>query len=325
MDASSSYKEAWMLRQLLGILGEHVEEREETVDGAGLTAIAVEAQSGSITLHGADQGQVIVRVKVRIYGPGKEKAAAFAEKVAVRIDREGDRLRIRTDHPRPPLGYSVSVSYDVTAPGGIDADLHTSIGGIRIEAIEGAVKAKTSTGGIRLQGAARVADLRTSTGRIHAEGLAGAVRARTSTGEIEVLGGSGYAILHSSSGGVKARIQRLEESGEFSSNSGAIHVEVGESAAPIVVKGASGSITLRIGRGTAPVDARTSSGRVHVTLPAGFAGQLDASTNSGRVHCDLPLDATHSTRKHVTGTIGEGGKALVKLHASSGNVQVGTA
>jgi DUF4097 and DUF4098 domain-containing protein YvlB len=313
-----------MLRQLLGILGEHVKELEETVDGAGLTAVEVETKSGSIALRGADQGQVVVRAEVRVYAPSKEKAETFAEKVTVRIEREGDRLRVHTDHPRPPLGYSVSVSYDVTAPGGVDADLHTSSGGIRVEAIEGAVKAKTSSGGIRLQGAARVADLHTSSGGIHAEGMAGAVRARTSSGGIEIQSGSGYAILHSSSGGVKARMQCLKERGEFSSNSGAIHVEIKESAAPVVVKGTSGPITIRIGSGIVPVDAKTSSGSVHVTLPAGFAGQLDASTSSGRVHCELPLSDAHSTRKHVSGQIGEGSEALVKLHTSSGSVHVGT-
>ena len=313
-----------MLRQLLGILGEHVEELEETIDGAGLTAVEVETKSGSIALHGADQGQVVVRAEKRVHGLSQDKAEAFAKEVVVRIEREGDRLRIHTDHPRPSLGYSVSVSYDVTAPGGVDADLHSSSGGIRVEAIEGAVKAKTSSGGIRLQGAARMADLHTSSGGIHAEGIAGAVRARTSSGGIEVQGGSGYANLHSSSGGVKARLQRLEESGEFSSNSGAIHVEIEESAAPVVVKGSSGSITIRIGSGTVPVDAKTSSGSVRVALPAGFAGQLDASTNSGGVHCDLPLSDAHTTRKHVTGKIGEGGEAVVKLHTSSGSVHVGT-
>jgi hypothetical protein len=313
-----------MLRQLFGIFGEHVEELEETVDSAGLTAVEVETKSGSIALRGADQGKVVVRAEKRVRAPSQEKAKAFAKEVAVRIEREGDRLRIRTDHPRPPLGYSVSVSYEVTAPGGLDADLHTSSGGIRVEAIEGAVKAKTSSGGIRLQGAAQMADLHTSSGGIRAEGIAGAVRARTSSGGIEVQGGSGYAVLHSSSGGVKARMQRLEESGEFSSNSGAIHVEIEESAAPIKIKGSSGSITIRIGSGIVPVEARTSSGSVHVALPAGFAGQLDASTNSGRVHCDLSLSDAHSTRKHVTGKIGEGGEALVKLHTSSGSVHVGT-
>jgi DUF4097 and DUF4098 domain-containing protein YvlB len=313
-----------MLRQLFGIFGEHVEELQETVDSAGLTAVEVETKSGSIALRGADQGTVVVRAEKRVRAPSQEKAKAFAKEVAVRIEREGDRLRIRTDHPRPPLGYSVSVSYEVTAPGGLDADLHTSSGGIRVEAIEGAVKAKTSSGGIRLQGAAQMADLHTSSGGIRAEGIAGAVRARTSSGGIEVQGGSGYAVLHSSSGGVKARMQRLEESGEFSSNSGAIHVEIEESAAPIKIKGSSGSITIRIGSGIVPVEARTSSGSVHVALPAGFAGQLDASTNSGRVHCDLSLSDAHSTRKHVTGKIGEGGEALVKLHTSSGSVHVGT-
>jgi DUF4097 and DUF4098 domain-containing protein YvlB len=313
-----------MLRQLLGILGEYVEEHDETFDAAGLIAIEVNTRSGSIALRGADQGQVIVHAEKHVRGPSQEKAEAFAKEVVVRVEREGNRLRVRTEHPRPPLGYGVSVSYDIAAPGGVDADLRTSSGGIRVEAIEGVVKAETASGGIRLQGGARMADLHTSSGGIHVEGIAGAVRARTSSGGIEIQGGSGYAALHSGSGGITARIQRLEESGEFSSSSGTIHLEIEESAAPIVVKGTSGSITLRIGHGVVPVEARTSSGSVHVALPAGFAGQLDASTNSGRVHYDLPLSGVSTTRKHVTGQIGEGGEALVKLHTSSGSVHVGT-
>jgi DUF4097 and DUF4098 domain-containing protein YvlB len=70
------------------------------------------------------------------------------------------------------------------------------------------------------------------------------------------------------------------------------------------------------------VTAKTSNGAIHVTLPAGFSGQLDAKTTNGRVHSELPVSVTQRSKRHLVGQIGEGGEATVKLRTLNGSIQV---
>lgn len=313
-----------MLKRLFGSKVEHIQQLERALDGTGLRSLEARTVSGRIALRGADQAEVTVHAEMRIRAPTSEAAESFADQVELIVEREEDAARIRVEHPRPPVGTHVTVHLDISAPGGVDADLHTVSGKIQVDAIEGHIVAKTTSGSIKLVGNARGADLHTSSGSIRAEGLAGWVKARTNSGSVDVQGGTGSAVLRTRSGSVRAKIVRLEEKGEFSFRSGSMHVEIGEATVPVIATGSSGSIALQIAKGIVPVTATTGSGSVRVTLPPGFAGQLDASTKSGSVHCNVPLNDAQSSRQSVSGVIGEGGEAVVTLHAGSGSVHIGS-
>jgi hypothetical protein len=290
-------------KAILGVWAEVVREVERTIDAGGLGTVRVQASSGSIHYQGVDQSVVAVRAWVTVRGSNQEDTQEFAQQIEVRTERQGDVLRVYAEVPKPHVGYSVSVRYEIDSPRALDADLHTSSGGIRVSGTEAAVKARTSSGSIVLQGGKGEIDLHTSSGGIRVDEAKGRVHAEASSGSIELCEGTGAVNLSTSSGGIRATLNQLEGEGTFKAQSGSIHVEVGA--------------------GIAPITATTSSGGVHVALPAGYAGQLEARTSSGSVRCDLPaFVASESRRNHVRGRIGEGGEATVKLHTSSGGVHI---
>ena len=158
-----------MLRQLLGIQVEHVEELDWSLDAVGVSAITARTPSGSISLQGTDQGQVIVHARKTVRAPTREKAEAFAREVQLHAERDNGQVQVYVEHPKLPGRYGVTVSYVISCPPGVNADLHTSSGGIKVEAIEGAVSAHTHSGGIKVLGPAGAADLHTNSGGIRGD------------------------------------------------------------------------------------------------------------------------------------------------------------
>ena len=142
----------------------------------------------------------------------------------------------------------------------------------------------------------------TANRKIEIDGVAGAVDARTTNGKIVLYGGAGCIHADTRNGKIEASVKRLTEEGKFVTSNGSIDVEIRE--------------------GVAPVSARTSNGSINLKLPGDFSGQLDAKTITGRVHSDFPVPFTDTSKKRLSGQIGEGGAAMVELRTENGNINL---
>ena len=142
----------------------------------------------------------------------------------------------------------------------------------------------------------------TASGKIEINGVEGAVDARTTNGKIELHGGAGRIHTVTRNGKIEASVKRLTEEGTFVTSNGSVDVEIRE--------------------GVAPVSARTSNGSINLKLPGDFSGQLDAKTITGRVHSDFPVPFTNTSKKRLSGKIGEGGPAMVELRTENGNINL---
>jgi len=271
------------LASLFGLGAQCSEEQDWTLDGADVSSIKAETDNGAISLRGSDQDQVTVRAWKKVRAPSEEAAKEFAQQVQIHVERQGNEVHVYKEHPRPPLGYSVSVRYEISCPRAVDVNLRTSNGAIKIHTVDGKVEAVTSNGAIELQGGTGKVHLHTSNGAIHLQDAEGYVRAETSNGRIH------------------ASLGQLEE-GVFSTSNGAIEIEVRE--------------------GNAPLTAKTSNGAIHVALPSDFSGQLDAKTTNGRVHSELPVSVTEGGKTRLVGQMGEGGEAVVKLRTLNGRIHL---
>ena len=193
-------------------------------------------------------------------------AEKFAKKVRVHVEQRGREIKIYKEHPKPPWGISVSVTYEIQCPSAVDANLHTTSGKIEINRVDGTIDAATTNGKIKLHG---------GTGRIHAV---------TTNGKIE------------------ASIELLTDEGKFVTTNGSVDVGIRE--------------------GVALVLASTRNGSINLKLPGNFSGQLDAETNNGRVRSDFPVPLTDKSKKQLSGKIGEGGSANVKLRTMNGSINL---
>lgn len=272
----------WIV-SLFGAKAKYMEQLDWTLEGVGVSSIKAQTANGSISLRGSDQDQVTVSAWKKIQAHTEAAAEEFARQVQIHVERHGDEIRIHKEYPKPPIGYSVSVRYEISSPRSVDANLRTSNGAIHIHQVDGAVEAVTSNGAIELQGGTGNVNLRTSNGAIQLQDAMGHIRVETSNGKI------------------KASVSQLED-GVFLTSNGLIEVKIRE--------------------GDAPVTAKTSNGAIHLALPADFAGQLDARSTNGRVHSELPISATDGARNRLVGQIGEGGETVIKLRTLNGSIHL---
>jgi len=330
------------LMSLFGPWSEHIGPVSWSVDGP-IDLVRVRAMSGSIVVRGGSQDGVMVRATKTVRGPTEELAnltgwSRFARRVEVRMTHVGNAVHLQTLHPRPPLGCAVFVSYEITLPWAVDADLYTESGGITVSGIEGAVEAETRSGNIDLLDTSGPATVHTASGRIHASGVEGAIQAENDRGCIAVEACSGHIRLRTTSGDIEIdgcdgtvrarsyqgsiRLDRGRGGAEVETDCGDIFAHFERLGAPGVFLTRAGRVDVTVAELRGYLEAESLDGSVRVRLPTGCSAMLDAGTNEGTVLCDHPVDATQRTRSLLIGGLGEGYGPLIKLRSFSGDIHV---
>jgi DUF4097 and DUF4098 domain-containing protein YvlB len=65
----------------------------------------------------------------------------------------------------------------------------------------------------------------------------------------------------------------------------------------------------------------TGSGGVALSIPRGFGAELEIDTGSGGIDVDVPVTARRASRRHFTGTLGDG-RGTVVIDTGSGGVRI---
>jgi hypothetical protein len=187
--------------------------------------------------------------------------------VQLRLDREGDRVRLtgRVGGTMPWLFGGPRLEVQIRVPREFGVDLRTSAGPIRIEDLQGAVRARTRAGAIEVSGVEGPLHLRAASGDIRVHEVTGPVDARTSGGDIRVDWVTGNMTLWNGDGLVAA--QRVQGDVEVRCDDGAIEL--------LDVRGS--------------VDAKTERGGVYASFAGEPAGTLE--TRWGSVEVALPIGA----------------------------------
>jgi len=325
------------MRALFGPWSEHSEPVSWSVDGP-IDLLRVRAVHGSITVRCGDHDGVLIRALKTVRGPTSQLAAWFTERVEARINRHGDSVRVQTLYPRPPMGCSVFVRYEVFLPWTADVDLFTQSGGILVSGIEGAVEAETRTGNIELADTSGPATVHTADGRIKASGVDGALLAendrghvsladcrgraqvRTTKGDIEIVGFEGTLRARSYQGAI--HLQGGSGGAELETDSGDVHATMESLVAPSSFLARTGSVDVTVASLRGYLEAESSDGHVRVRLPSDASGMLDAGTNDGTVHCAASVNASQRTPSLLIGALGSGYGSLVKLRSFSGDIHI---
>ena len=162
---------------------EVVERSVQFQPGGRLTLVNV---NGGITIGSWDRDEVKVQAKKKAGVRSEEEARELLEKTEVRVDGTADRIDIRTELPRDLRGNrSVSVDYTLTVPKEIDLELESVNGGIRVNAVSGAIEAETTNGSIRFAEVQGAVQAETKNGSIRLSEIQGAIQASTENGRIE--------------------------------------------------------------------------------------------------------------------------------------------
>lgn len=227
---------------------EAVGEEEWTFDSAGIANLDAETNNGNITFNAVDGGEVKVRAHIKIKAHNREDAEAFAEEVMVHAEREGETVRVWKDHPKPPRGVNVEISYEIEGPRHLDLDL------------------------------------RTVNGNVTARGSEGRVGAQSTNGNITLDGGQGQIQLRTQNGNIRATVLELRHEGLFTNTNGSIDVHFGAGAAPLTATSTNGNVGLRLPADfNGQLDARTTNGRVHAAADLGAMSTVKRTLVEGPI------------------------------------------
>ena len=223
----------WLKRAVssLGPKEKYTEDLDWELDGANIEAILAHSSNGSITYEGRSAQQVTVQAHKMVRAPSMDEAEAFAQQVQIKIEQQEGMLRISKEHPKPPFGFDVSVSYVIQGPNKVDLTLETTNGKILAEQVEGTVKIKSTNGKIRLDAV---------------------------TGQVEA---------HTTNGGIEVEVVSLKDESKFATTNGSIKVGVREGIAPILANTSNGSINLTLPEDfCGQLDAKTVNGKISSEL-----------------------------------------------------------
>lgn len=143
----------------------HCEVREYTI--AAPRELRVDGgPNGGVSVRGWDRRDVLIRAKVQARARSREDAQALAREL--RVVTEGGSVRTEGPSSSWTRRRGWTVTYEIWAPRGLDVDLETTNGGVRIADLRGRLRAETTNGGVTLTD------------------VAGDVRARATNGGITV-------------------------------------------------------------------------------------------------------------------------------------------
>jgi DUF4097 and DUF4098 domain-containing protein YvlB len=325
------------LLTLFGPWSEHVSEREWVLDGP-LSVLRVRIVDGSVEVRGADQAGVTVRAETTVRGPMEGLAAAFADRVYKHVVKRGEAVHIHTVYPKPPLGCSVYVRYEISVPRQMDVDVYTENGGVSVMEVEGAVEAETWSGNIELRDTLGPATVTTSNGSLQLLGLEGSIEAESGNGSCTVRGVQGHVRLRTTHGdvrvtGAEGTVKARSHSGnlELRQVSGGVTLETVagdidatldrvDAASSLITR--RGAIRLACARATASINAESLDGDITLALPSEFAGKIDAGTDEGDVRCELPIDPAQRSRRLLVGSLGADGPTRLILRTFRGDVDI---
>ena len=245
--------------------------------------------SGDITIAGADDNALTLRVTKRLVDPeGVSEAMArdWLDRVEIEIRERGGRVAVEAEYLRRGLARrladfirggraAVAVDYDVTVPRGIAVAIESISGSVTVEGVDGETSIETVSGDVRLASLPQLTEVEMVSGdlRMTDVGSDDELSAEAVSGRITIDG---------------VRAPRLD----VSTVSGTLALTRVE-ARRVDVETVSGPVTFD---GALDADGRyefeSHSGSIRVRVPAGTGFDLEAQSFSGALELNAPITVT---------------------------------
>jgi hypothetical protein len=217
---------------------EQVSETRRLQPGGTFT---LENTNGSVVLE--TWGEPTVSIDAE-----KKAPADLLDQLRVEITGEGDRVAVRTHHPRRNWGFGGgSVSYRVKVPADARVEVETTNGAVRITGTAGALRATTTNGSVEINDAAGAVEAATTNGSIHTT--------------FQRVPAEGWNRFSTTNGAVSLTLPG-DASGQFEARTvnGGISTDF-----PLQISGRGGRrLDGRLGDGRARFDLRTVNGSVKI-------------------------------------------------------------
>ena len=246
------------------------------------------------------------------------------------IEQAGNEIRIGYVKD-PALLRGVTIRFEIEAPQATEVRARTESGGIRIDGISGPADTETQSG------RTEIGDV---TGQVKVRGRSGAIIIRNAASRVSVRNQSGGIQLTRIGGAVEAettsgRTEIRDVSGDIRSSTESGSIIIDNAKAAVFALNRSGSIdatqlggavtaetrsgAIRLSQTTAaPIRAFANSGAIRVELAGQSGYEINARSNSGKVSGPLAKNADAHTLRT---TLGSGGP-LVDLDTHSSRIEI---
>jgi DUF4097 and DUF4098 domain-containing protein YvlB len=292
--------------------------RQKTVDETVTLAsplgsrghLTVETSFGAINVTGADVAECQVEAVITAKAKTQTQAQAIADQTNVRLETKAHGLRLYLEKPSLARGSSVGASFTILVPKETTLACSTTFGTVKIDTIEGDVKADTSFSSITCRHIKGNLDLTSKHGDVRCKQvLSPDMVIKTSFGSIDI------ACLD---------LEPYQASGKVNleTKHGGIDV-LNLAARQLTARASHGNIDIHCVPTDLPgmgADIETSHGSIEFDTPGAFAGKVSLETSHGKVNTKLPItvQGTASTQR-LAGTIGKG-DGDIRLRTSHGSI-----
>jgi DUF4097 and DUF4098 domain-containing protein YvlB len=252
--------------------------------------VQIDNLAGAVKVTGWERAEVAVKGTL---GRGVE-----------RLDFEGSggTTSVRVVVPRHAHNVE-GAAIEVWVPAGSRVEVNTVSARIDIGGVEGALRAESVSGEVRVTGASTDIEVETVSGSIDVDSAKERMRAKSVSGNVEIRDARGEIEVGAVSGNVRVFGGKLR-SGEVETTSGRIRLEAGLSP-------------------QAAIEIGTVTGGVEIGLPAAVSAEFEVTTFSGDIENDFGPRARRTSQygpgKELSFSTG-GGSARVRVNSFSGSV-----
>ncbi len=287
-----------------------------TMDGPG--TLDVTTSGGGISVEGTSGNKVEVEVFIRKNGDVLSASDPLVKNLEegydLKMEKSGSTITLYAKRKSQVSSWRrLSISFRVSVPYEMSADLQTSGGGLKVMGIKGTHQLNTSGGGINLENVSGNTVGRTSGGGIKVINQKGDAELRTSGGGIRISGSEGNIFARTSGGGINLEDNKGRV--DVSTSGGRIYIN-GE-ARSVKASTSGGGITANITGLSEELSLSTSGGRIDVTVPKGLGVDLDL--HARKVNVEMSDFSGSSREGRVNGSM-NGGGIPVYMKASGGNI-----
>ncbi len=287
---------------------------EETVELASPLAsgghLTVETSFGAVNVTGADVNECQVEAVIKAKAKTLAQAQAIADQTNVRLETTANGLRLYLEKPSVARGNSVGASFTILVPKETTLDCSTTFGAVKIDTIEGGVKADTSFSNVTCHQINGDLDLTSKHGNVRCQQvLSPNMTIKTSFGSIDI------SCLDLEPYQTPGKVNVVTQHGDITVRNLA--------ARQLMARTSHGDIDIHCVPTDLPdmdADIESSHGSIDFDTPGAFAGKVSLETSHGKVNTKLPItvQGTASTQQ-LAGTIRKG-DGDIRLRTSHGSV-----
>lgn len=236
--------------------------------------VEVRNEFGEVRVEAGDAGQVQVRLRKVVYLPTEEKARAFAERIELRMEADGGRLRVGTNRGELETGRDVGFEthLELRVPTASVVDIGTDHGEAVVEGVAQAI-VRASFGDVQVKDVPGPVSIEARHGEVRAGSVGADLTIDARHGDVELEHVGGQSKLKVEHGAIRARntagLEARVSFGELSAEGVQGDLLVVSSHGAVVATGVRGS-----------ANAETSFAEIRLT---GVGGDARARTQHGGI------------------------------------------